>query len=98
MWCNKFQFTQKGGGFALCIVCRSDFNVEHGGENNSNIHKDTSKPKRYVDAVQQQRKLTNFGASSTTEQAFFWFSGWTQPPFEKCRLHCLTIQEHVSRF
>ena len=73
MWCNKFQFTQKGGGFALCIVCRSDFNVEHGGENNSNIHKDTSKHKRYVDAVQQQRKLTNFGASSATEQPFSGF-------------------------
>ena len=75
LWCNKFKFTQKGGGFASCIMCRSDFSVEHGGENNSNIHKDTSKHKRYVDAVQQQRKLTNFGASSATEQAFFWFSG-----------------------
>ena len=76
--CNKFKFiqkSQKGGGFALCTMYGSDFTVEHGEENNSNRRKGNSKHKRYVDAAQQQRKLTNFGASPATERLFFWFSG-----------------------
>ena len=36
-WCNTFKL-----GFALCIVCRSDFSVTHGAENDINRHKDTS--------------------------------------------------------
>ena len=56
-------------------MCGSDFTVEHGEENNSNRPKGNSKHKRYVDAAQQQRKLTNFGASPATERLFFWFSG-----------------------
>ena len=88
-WCNKFKFIQKsrkGEGFAsLCTVCESDFSIAHGGENDINRHKDTSKHKEYVDAAQQQRKLTNFGGSSATanlnqkvmkaELLFFWFPG-----------------------
>ena len=86
-WCNKFKFihkSRKGEGFALCTVCESDFSNSHGGENDINRHKDTSKCKEYVDAA-QQRKLTNFGASSVTanlnqkvmkaELLFFWFPG-----------------------
>ena len=53
-------------GLALCTVFGSDFSVAHGGEKDINRHKDISKHKGYVDAAQQQRKLTNFGASSTT--------------------------------
>ena len=66
--CNSFKFTQKSlkEGFASCIVCRSDFSIARGTENDINTHKVTSKHKRYVDAVQRQRKLTDFGASSTT--------------------------------
>ena len=52
-------------------MCGSDFTVEHGEENNSNRPKGNSKHKRYVDAAQQQRKLTNFGASPATERLFF---------------------------
>ena len=35
----------------------SDSSVLHGGENEINRHKDTSKHKLYVDAAQQQRKF-----------------------------------------
>ena len=69
LWCNKFKFLQKSRkseGFALCAVCGRDFCIEHGGENDINKYKDTSKHKGYVDAAQQQRKLVNFGASSAT--------------------------------
>ena len=90
--CNKFNFiqkSQKGGGFALCAVCGSDFIFEHEVENNSNRHKDTWKHKRYVDAAQQQESITSSGASSAAEQLFFWLSGWAQqPPFENWRSHC----------
>ena len=47
-WCNRFKFIQKsvkGEGFALCTMCGSDFSVVHGGENDINRHKDTSKHK-----------------------------------------------------
>ena len=47
-------------------VCGSIFSIGHGGENDINRHKDTSNHKRYVDAAQQQRKLTEFGASLVT--------------------------------
>ena len=66
---NKFELIQKsrkGEGFALCSLRGSDFSVAHGGENDINRHKDSSKHKGYVDAAQQQRKLTDFGASSAT--------------------------------
>ena len=66
--CNKCKFIQKsakGEGFTLCTVCGSNFSVVHGGENNINRYKDTSKHKVYVDAVQQKKKLTDLGASST---------------------------------
>ena len=51
------RFTQKSGceGFALCTVCRSDFSVAYGGENDINRHKDTSKRKGYVDTAQRQK-------------------------------------------
>ena len=52
--------------FALCTVCGSDFSVAHAGEKDINRHKDTSEHKEYVDAAQQHRKLTSFGANSTT--------------------------------
>ena len=48
-------------------MCGSDFSVAHGGKNYINRHKDTSKHKECVDAGQQQRKLSNFEASSATE-------------------------------
>ena len=66
-WCNKFKFIKKaakGEGPAWCTLCGSDFSVVHGGENDSNRY--TSKHKVYVDAAQQERKLTNLGASSAT--------------------------------
>ena len=82
-WCNKFKSIQKSGkgdSFALCTVCGSDFSVVHGGEN-----VDMSKHMGYVNVAQQQRKLTDFGASSATanldqkvvkaELFFFQFSG-----------------------
>ena len=47
-------------------MCGSISNVAHGGENDINRHKDTSKHMGYLDAVQQQRKLTSFGTSSAT--------------------------------
>ena len=50
----------------LHALCRSDFSIASGTENDINTHKVTSKHKGYVDAVQRQRKLTDFGASSTT--------------------------------
>ena len=56
LWCNKFKFIQKspkGEGFALSTVCGSNFSIAHGGENDINRHKDTSKHKGYVDAAQQ---------------------------------------------
>ena len=52
--------------FALCTVCRSDFSVARGGENDINRHRDTPKHMGYVDSAQRQRKLTDFGASSVT--------------------------------
>ena len=45
-------------------MCRSDFSVAHGGENDINRQKCTSKHKGYVHPA--QRKLTNFGGSSAT--------------------------------
>ena len=57
---------KKDIGFVLCTVCVSDFSVAHGGEKDINRQKDTLKHNGYVDAAQQQRKLANFGASSTT--------------------------------
>ena len=68
-WCKRFKFFQKslkGEGFALCTVCGGDFSIAHRGENDINRDKDTSKDKGYVNAAQQQRKLTNFEASSAT--------------------------------
>ena len=47
-------------------MCGSDFSVAHGGENDINRRKYTSKHRGYVDARQQQRKLSNFEASSAT--------------------------------
>ena len=47
-------------------MCGNDFSVVHGGENDINRHKDTSKHNRCVHAAQQQRKLTDFGANSAT--------------------------------
>ena len=94
-WCNKFKFIQKatkGEGFAWCTLCESNFSVVHGGENDINRY--TSKHKVYVDAAQQEMKLTDLGASSATTNldsawnAFFWFSGWTQPPLENCKSRC----------
>ena len=38
--------------------------VVHGGENDINRYKDASRHKVYVDAAQQERKLTDLGASS----------------------------------
>ena len=46
------QKSQTGEGFALCTVCRSDFSVAYGGENDINRHKYTSKHKGYVDTAQ----------------------------------------------
>ena len=63
-WCNKFKFIQKaakGEGFARCILCGSNFSVVHGGE--SDINRYTSKHKVYVDAAQQERKLTDLRVS-----------------------------------
>ena len=40
-----------GEGFALCTVCGSDFSVAHGGENDINRQKNTSKHKGYVNAA-----------------------------------------------
>ena len=97
--CKKFKFIQKswkGESFASCAVYGSDFSVAHGGENDINRHKDTSKHKWYVDAAQQQNNKfwckfidSKFKLkSSESWTAFFWFSGWTQPPFEYCRSCC----------
>ena len=47
-------------------MCRSDFSVAQGGENDINRYKDTSKHKVYVDTAQQERKLTDLGESSVT--------------------------------
>ena len=69
LWCNKFKFiqkSQKGEGFVLYTVCGRDFSVAHGGENDINRYKDTSKHKGYVDAAQRQRKLIDFGTSLAT--------------------------------
>ena len=66
-WCNKFKFIQKatkGEGFARCTLCGSDFSVVHRGENDINRY--PSKHKVYMDAAQQERNLTNLGASSAT--------------------------------
>ena len=67
--CEIQRFTQKsrtGEDFALCAVCRSDFSVPYGGENDINRYKDISKDKGYVDTAQRQEQLTDFGASSAT--------------------------------
>ena len=67
-WCNKFKFIQKAAkseGFASCTLCGSDFSVLYGGENG--INRDTSKHTVYVDAAQQERKLTDLGSSSATK-------------------------------
>ena len=44
---SNFKFIQKswtGEGFALCIVCRSDFSVAHEVENDIIRHKATKAP------------------------------------------------------
>ena len=66
-WCNKFKFIQKavkGEGFAWCTLCGSDFSVVRGWGNDINRY--TSKQKVYLDAAQQEIKLTNLGVSSAT--------------------------------
>ena len=50
----------------LYVLCRSDYSVAYGGENDINKHKDSSRHKGYVDTAQRQKKLTDFGASSAT--------------------------------
>ena len=40
-----------GEGFALCTVCGSNFSVAHGGENDINRQKNTSKHKGSVNAA-----------------------------------------------
>ena len=68
-WCNKFKFIQKSTkseGLLYVLMCRSDFSVAQGGENDINRYKDTSKHKVYVDTAQQERKLTDLGESSVT--------------------------------
>ena len=47
-------------------MCGGDFSVAHGGENDINRHKNTSKHKRYVDTVPTTTKLADFDASSAT--------------------------------
>ena len=63
---NLFRNPGKGEVFTSCTVCGSNFSVAQWGENDINRHKDTSKHKGYVDAAQQQRKLTDFRANSVT--------------------------------
>ena len=55
-----------GECFALCTVSRNDFIVAYGGESDFNGHKDTSKHKGYVGILHNNKKLTNFCASSAT--------------------------------
>ena len=58
--CEIQWFTKKyqtGEGFALGTVCRSDFSVAYGGENDISRHKDTSKHKGYVDTSQRQKQI-----------------------------------------
>ena len=50
----------------FCILCGSDLSVAHGGENDIDRHRDTTKHKGYVGPAQQQRKLTDFGVISVT--------------------------------
>ena len=60
--CNKFYLikkSQKGEGFTLCMVCRSDFSVANREENDITRCKDTSKLTGYFNAAQQKRKLTD---------------------------------------
>ena len=57
----------KGLAKEAMSVCRSDFSVAHGGENDINRHMDTAKHKGYANAAQEQRKLTNFSASLATK-------------------------------
>ena len=75
LWCKKFKFIQKswkGEGFVLRTVCGSDFSMAYGGKNDINRlgrRKYPFKHMGYVDAVQRQRKLTDFVASSAKK---FW--------------------------
>ena len=70
LWCKKFKFIQKswkGEGFVLWTVCGSDLSTEYGGKNDINRLGRRNYPFKhmeYVYAVQRQRKLTNFVASS----------------------------------
>ena len=50
-------------------MCERNFSVAQVEENDINIHKDTSKHKGYVDARQQQRNVTDFGANSVTAKS-----------------------------
>ena len=68
-WIEKFNFIQKsfkGENFASCSVCRCDFSIGHGGENDITRHAATPKHKECVESLQKQRKLTDWGASCAT--------------------------------
>ena len=55
LWCNKFKFILKPWTVKVLLCVPCVEVIQHEG---------------YVDAAQQQRKLTNFGASSVTELLF----------------------------
>ena len=68
-WPSKFSYirkSSKGDNFAHCTVCRSDFSVGHGGENDITRHNATPKHKECVESSVKQTKLTDWGASSAT--------------------------------
>ena len=50
----------------MCTVCGCNFSIEHEGENDINKHKSTPKHKQFFDSTQNQKKLTNWGASRAT--------------------------------
>ena len=50
---NSFRNPQKVKVLPYLLCCGSNFSIAHGGENDINRHKDTSKHKGYVDAAQQ---------------------------------------------
>jgi hypothetical protein len=61
-WPDKFNFIRKsfkGENFASYTVCRSDFSVGHGGENDITRHAASPKHKECVNSLQKQRKLTD---------------------------------------
>ena len=63
---NSFRNPRKVKVLLYVLMCKSDFSVAQGGENDINRYKDTSKHKVYVDTAQQERKLTDLGESSVT--------------------------------